>query len=122
MVQIQNLVKQYSGAEKRAVDGLSLTMYENQIMCLLGHNGAGKTTTISVLTGLYPPTSGDCVIYGKRISTDLLNARHSMGIYPQHNVLFQELTVREHIVFFNLIKSKSPSKEEVWKKAKPPNS
>ena len=117
MVQIQNLVKQYSGAEKRAVDGLSLTMYENQIMCLLGHNGAGKTTTISVLTGLYPPTSGNCVIYGKRISTDLLNARHSMGICPQHNVLFQELTVREHIVFFNLIKSKSPSKEEVKKAA-----
>ncbi|GMH55684.1 hypothetical protein TL16_g01967 [Triparma laevis f. inornata] len=117
MVQIQNLVKQYSGAEKRAVDGLSLTMYENQIMCLLGHNGAGKTTTISVLTGLYPPTSGDCVIYGKRISTDLLNARHSMGICPQHNVLFQELTVREHIVFFNLIKSRNPSKEDVEKAA-----
>jgi len=116
-VQIQNLVKHYAGAEKRAVDGLSLTMYEDQIMCLLGHNGAGKTTTISVLTGLYPPTSGDCVIYGNRITTDLLNARHSMGICPQHNVLFQELTVREHIIFFNLIKSKSPTAADVAKAA-----
>ena len=116
-VQIQNLVKQYAGAEKRAVDGLSLTMYEDQIMCLLGHNGAGKTTTISVLTGLYPPTSGDCVIYGNKITTDLLSARHSMGICPQHNVLFRELTVREHIIFFNLIKSQSPSKAEIIKAA-----
>lgn len=41
-----------------AVDRLSINLYENEILCLLGHNGAGKTTTISVLTGLLEKTSG----------------------------------------------------------------
>eukprot|EP00520_Triparma_pacifica_P008709 CAMPEP_0118657482 /NCGR_PEP_ID=MMETSP0785-20121206/14045_1 /TAXON_ID=91992 /ORGANISM="Bolidomonas pacifica, Strain CCMP 1866" /LENGTH=2195 /DNA_ID=CAMNT_0006550409 /DNA_START=65 /DNA_END=6648 /DNA_ORIENTATION=+ len=112
-VVIKNLVKQYAGAERRAVDELTLSMYENQITCLLGHNGAGKTTTISVLTGLYPPTAGDCSIYGNLITADLLAVRQSMGICPQHNVLFQELTVREHIRFFNNIKGKRVTEAQI---------
>ena len=112
-VMIKGLVKQYQGADRKAVDELSLSMYENQITCLLGHNGAGKTTTISVLTGLYPPTSGDCSIYGNLITSDLLAVRQSMGICPQHNVLFQELTVAEHINFFNKIKGRRPNKAQI---------
>lgn len=54
---IKNLSKVYSTG-KKAVDDLSLNMYQNQIFVLLGHNGAGKTTTISMLTGLLYPTSG----------------------------------------------------------------
>jgi ATP-binding cassette subfamily A (ABC1) protein 3 len=42
----------------KAVDNLTLYLYESQIFCLLGHNGAGKTTTISLLTGLYEKTAG----------------------------------------------------------------
>lgn len=48
----QNLTKLYKG-RKKAVDGLNLRMYENEITVLLGHNGAGKTTTISMLTGMF---------------------------------------------------------------------
>ena len=54
---IKNLVKVYDTG-KRAIDNLSLKMYQNQIFVLLGHNGAGKTTTISILTGLINATSG----------------------------------------------------------------
>jgi len=107
-VQINSLTKQYASAPSPAVDDLSLNMYEDQIMCLLGHNGAGKTTTISVLTGLYPASSGDCNIYGNSISNALSSVRHSMGICPQHNILFPELTVSEHIIFFNAIKGVFP--------------
>jgi ATP-binding cassette, subfamily A (ABC1), member 3 len=46
------------------VDGISLTLYEKQIFCLLGHNGAGKTTTISCLTGMIPKSSGLVKICG----------------------------------------------------------
>jgi len=50
--------------KKVAVDNLNLSFYPGQISCLLGHNGAGKTTVLSVLTGLYTPTSGDCYVFG----------------------------------------------------------
>jgi ATP-binding cassette subfamily A (ABC1) protein 4 len=52
------------------------------------------------------------------ISTDLLAVRQSMGICPQHNVLFHELTVREHIRFFNNIKGKSPTEAQIKQAAR----
>jgi len=111
---ITNLVKRYSGKGKEnAVNHLNLDLFEGEITCLLGHNGAGKTSTISVLTGLYPPTSGDCIIYGYPISTKLSQARQSMGICPQQNVLFQELTVAEHLHFFEQIKGLQPTEESI---------
>ena len=58
---IKNLSKVYPNG-KKAVDDLSLNIYQNQIFVLLGHNGAGKTTTISVLTGLLSPSSGTAYV------------------------------------------------------------
>ena len=52
---------------KVAVEDLSLNFYEGQITSFLGHNGAGKTTTISILTGMFPPTSGTAKINGMDI-------------------------------------------------------
>mmetsp|Transcript_4477 Transcript_4477/g.10555 ORF Transcript_4477/g.10555 Transcript_4477/m.10555 type:complete len:2546 (+) Transcript_4477:319-7956(+) len=115
-VQIRGLVKQYfkgKTAFPPAVDGLNLTMYESQITSLLGHNGAGKTTTVSVLTGLFPPTSGDCVMYNKSIVHSKQEARQSLGICPQHNILFDELTVYEHLAFFMRIKGLAPEKNKI---------
>ena len=108
------------------MDGLSLNMYEGQITALLGHNGAGKTTTISILTGiitiiavwdvvvppslspsvsgLYTPTSGTAIINGYDIRSNMDQIRHSLGICPQHNILFDRLTVREHLKFFARLK------------------
>ncbi|NXL84346.1 ABCA1 protein, partial [Alectura lathami] len=71
-----------------AVDGLTLNFYEGQITSFLGHNGAGKTTTMSILTGLFPPTSGTAFILGKDIRFELSNIRQNLGVCPQHNVLF----------------------------------
>ena len=79
-------------------------MYEGQITALLGHNGAGKTTTMSVLTGLYTPTSGDAVINGYSILTDIDEIRKNLGLCPQHNVLFERLTVKEHLMLFGMLK------------------
>ena len=83
-----------------AVDGLTLNIFQGQITALLGHNGAGKTTTMSILTGLYPPSSGSGHINGKSILTDMDSIRESLGLCPQHNVLFDRLTVKEHLKFF----------------------
>lgn len=75
-------------------------MYKGQITALLGHNGAGKTTTMSILTGLFPPSSGSAQVDGKSILTDMEAIRESLGLCPQHNVLFDRLTVKEHLEFF----------------------
>ena len=51
----------------KAVDQMSLSIRENEIMALLGHNGAGKTTAIYMLTGMLHMISGDAEIYGKNV-------------------------------------------------------
>ncbi|XP_007567735.1 ATP-binding cassette sub-family A member 1-like isoform X1 [Poecilia formosa] len=103
-VYIENLVKIYSHGNKLAVDGLTLKFYEGQITSFLGHNGAGKTTTMSILTGLFPPTSGTAYILGKDIRSELSTIRQNLGVCPQHNVLFSMLTVEEHIWFYARLK------------------
>ncbi|NP_001108058.2 phospholipid-transporting ATPase ABCA1b [Danio rerio] len=110
-VYIENLVKVYRHGKKLAVDGLTLGFHEGQITSFLGHNGAGKTTTMSILTGLFPPTSGTAYIMGKDIRSELSSIRQSLGVCPQHNVLFSMLTVEEHIWFYARLKGLS--EEEV---------
>uniref|UniRef100_A0A8C6U9M4 ABC transporter domain-containing protein n=1 Tax=Neogobius melanostomus TaxID=47308 RepID=A0A8C6U9M4_9GOBI len=114
-VSVRNLVKIYKTGKKLAVDGLSVDFYENQITSFLGHNGAGKTTTMSILTGLFPPTSGSALINGYDIHSDMDTIRKYLGMCPQHNVLFSELTVEEHIYFYARLKgcSKEEVKEEM---------
>ncbi|XP_053672341.1 phospholipid-transporting ATPase ABCA3-like [Anopheles nili] len=102
-IEITQLRKVYKG-KKAAVEGLNLRMYENQICVLLGHNGAGKTTTMSMLTGVFSPTSGTALINGHDIRTDIGGVRSSLGLCPQHNVLFDEMTVDEHLRFFSRLK------------------
>ncbi|XP_029725473.2 phospholipid-transporting ATPase ABCA3 isoform X1 [Aedes albopictus] len=102
-IQTVNLRKVFSG-NKVAVEGLNVKMYEDQITVLLGHNGAGKTTTMSMLTGMFSPTSGSAYLNGHDIRTDIKGVRHSMGLCPQHNVLFDEMTVSEHLRFFGRLK------------------
>ena len=92
------------GKEKVAVDRMTLNMYEDQITVLLGHNGAGKTTTMAMLTGFFPPTSGTALINGYDITTNISGVRQSLGLCPQHNVLFDCLTVGEHLEFFAKVK------------------
>ena len=75
----------------RAVADLSLDMYESQITCLLGHNGAGKSTTISLLTGLYPPTSGSAHLYGRDLSTEMQSVRQ-VGHSACYHILLHSAT------------------------------
>ena len=97
------MTKRYG--DKNVVDGLSLTMYENEILVLLGHNGAGKTTTLNMLTGLIKSTSGSAIVYNVQpdpvdLFTDYDNISDFIGLCPQVDVLFTLLTVRENLLFF----------------------
>ncbi|KAM4552605.1 retinal-specific phospholipid-transporting ATPase ABCA4-like isoform 2-T2 [Odontesthes bonariensis] len=106
-VEIQDMVKVFDGSFRPAVNCLNINFYAGQITSFLGHNGAGKTTTMSILTGLYPPTSGTAYINGRDIRTDIDIIRTSMGMCPQHNILFNHLTVEEHIMFYSLLKGRT---------------
>ena len=107
-VAVQHLRKVYANG-KVAVDDMSLNFYEGQITSFLGHNGAGKTTTISILIGLFPPTKGTAKIYNFDIRTEMDQIRQSLGICPQHNTLFDDLTVAEHIWFYARLKGRLPA-------------
>lgn len=76
-------------------------MYNNQIFALLGHNGAGKTTTISMLTGMIEPTDGYISVFGE---TELQKIRETIGVCPQHDTLYEDLTVQEHLELFAAFK------------------
>lgn len=102
-IRIQKMQKIYPNGTI-AVSALTLDMYQNQITVLLGHNGSGKTTTMSMLTGILPPSSGTALVNGFNIRTDIDSVRGSIGFCPQHNILFDELTVSEHIMFYASMK------------------
>lgn len=82
---------------KQVVNDLTVNFYDNQITGLLGHNGAGKTTTTFMLSGIYAPSSGSATILGYDIKTQMEKIRTSMGFCPQHDILYDLLTVRDHI-------------------------
>ncbi|XP_068605723.1 phospholipid-transporting ATPase ABCA3 [Brachionichthys hirsutus] len=111
-VKIKRLAKEFRMGKKtrHAVRDLTLNMFEGQITVLLGHNGAGKTTALSMLTGLFPPSSGRAYINGLDICQDMALIRRSLGLCPQHDVLFDNLTVREHLLFYAQLKGYSKDK------------
>lgn len=106
-IKVQNLRMKYDNG-KLAVDGVAYNMYIGQIFALLGHNGAGKTTTINMITGMYKPSSGTVKVFEKDISTELDQIRQSLGVCPQHDVLFDNLTVQEHLELYTVFKGVKP--------------
>uniref|UniRef100_A0A182SA26 ABC transporter domain-containing protein n=1 Tax=Anopheles maculatus TaxID=74869 RepID=A0A182SA26_9DIPT len=105
MVGLTKIYDSGNPSSRAAVSELTVNFYRDQITVLLGHNGAGKTTTMGMLTGMYPPTAGYATIEGHRIGGTAVNKfRNTLGFCPQHNVLFNELTVAEHIRFFARLK------------------
>lgn len=109
-IRIVDLYKSYhrkcKRLETKAVNGINLTIYEGQITAILGHNGAGKTTLFNILTGLTAPTAGTALIFGYdvRDSNDMRAIRSMTGVCPQHDILFDLLTPREHLEFFAAVR------------------
>ncbi|KAK2013865.1 ABC transporter [Colletotrichum eremochloae] len=118
-VQLQGFTKIYSPSPSRrlfsfisrprdpvrAVDNLTLDVRRGQILCLLGANGSGKSTTLDSIAGMSKLTSGTITIDGTG----------GLGIAPQKNVMWDDLTVEQHIEIFNRLKSpgRVASKQEI---------
>eukprot|EP00461_Guttulinopsis_vulgaris_P004818 UN04820 len=96
-----------------AVKGTSFDLYDGEICALLGENGAGKTTTFSCLSGLLEPTSGDVIVNGYSLKNDIQKIYTQQGVCFQHDVLFPQLTVFEHMELFAPIKGWQGTKSQL---------
>lgn len=113
-IKIVDLVKTFSacrGNTVAAINGINLTIYEGQITAILGKNGAGKSTLFNILTGLASPTSGSVYIFGYdvRDPNDMTMIRRMTGVCPQHDILFDDLTPKEHLFFTGAVRGISES-------------
>ncbi len=101
LLEIQNLTKQYHTKERTttALDTVSLTIHEQEIIGLLGVNGAGKTTLSSIIATLHPPTSGDITLHGSSIYQDINAYRRIVGFCPQKSNLNNDLTIEQILTF-----------------------
>jgi len=97
MIELRNLVKKFGTFT--AVDHVDLKVERGQFFGFLGPNGAGKTTTIKMLTGLYEPTSGSCLVNGYDIQKQPILAKRSLGYVPDQPYLYEKLTGREFLYF-----------------------
>lgn len=97
-IQTFQLTKKYK--DTLAVDALTLSVPHGELFALLGVNGAGKTTTIRMLCGLVRPTSGDALLNGHSILTDLAGVKREIGVSPQETAVAPNLTVKENLDFF----------------------
>lgn len=97
MIEVKSLSKFY-GAFK-AVDDLSFTVEEGQVLGFLGPNGAGKSTTMKMLTGFLTPTSGTALINGVDVADDSVVARRNIGYLPEGAPSYGEMTVRQFLSF-----------------------
>ncbi|MCB8815419.1 ABC transporter ATP-binding protein [Desulfosporosinus shakirovi] len=98
LVEVKNLVKRYK--DVLAVDNVSLSIEEGEILGLLGPNGAGKTTTINAMIGLTRPDSGEILIFGKNFNNHELEIKRDLGVVPQDIAIFEDLTAYENLCYF----------------------
>ncbi|MDF2437927.1 MAG: transporter ATP-binding protein [Bacteroidota bacterium] len=100
IIQTMGVTKTFKGSTLPVVNGVSVSVDQGEVFGLLGPNGAGKTTTISILCGLFPPTSGNVLIDNKKLSEDLTDIKKIIGVVPQDIALYPTLTARENLNFF----------------------
>lgn len=100
IIEIKHLTKIYKGSSKPAIDDINLDIANGEIFGLLGPNGAGKTTTISILCGLFAPTSGNVFIDEMDYQHSPETIKNIIGVVPQDIALYPTLTARENLTFF----------------------
>jgi ABC-2 type transport system ATP-binding protein len=102
MIEVQNLTKRYR--ERPAIDHLTFSVNEGEILGFLGLNGAGKSTTMKILTGFLPPTEGTAKVGGFDVFENPMEVKRRIGYMPENPPLYPEMTVRGYLRFVGSIK------------------
>ena len=112
MIEVQGLTKRYGS--KVAVDDISFTVNEGEILGFLGPNGAGKSTTMNILTGYLSSDIGSVKIGDSDILDDPMEAKRKIGYLPENPPLYLDMTVKEYLDFvYDLKKVKIPRKRHI---------
>jgi len=98
MIEARGLSKYYGPFV--AVQDMSFTIRQGQVVAFLGPNGAGKTTMMRMLTGYLAPSSGDAFIAGFNVRTHRIEASRRLGYLPENGPLYPDMTPRELLTFF----------------------
>ncbi|MBQ3946984.1 MAG: ABC transporter ATP-binding protein [Ruminococcus sp.] len=110
MITIENLTKYYGN--NKAVNNISFTINDNEILGFLGPNGAGKSTTMNMIAGYLPMTSGKVTIFGSDISKDPIKAKKNIGYLPEIPPVYPDMKVTEYLSFCAGIKQVPLSKRK----------
>ena len=97
MIEIKDLVKVYG--DKKAVNGISFTVEDGEVLGFLGPNGAGKSTTMNIITGYLSSTSGVVKVNGFDILENPEEAKKCIGYLPELPPLYLDMTVLEYLNF-----------------------
>ncbi len=97
MITIENLTKFYGS--NRAVNNISFTINDNEILGFLGPNGAGKSTTMNMIAGYLPMSGGNVTICGTDITRDPVKAKSNIGYLPEIPPVYPDMRVKEYLAF-----------------------
>lgn len=112
MIEVRNLSKSYGS--KTALDNISFTASDGEILGFLGPNGAGKSTTMNILTGYLSATEGSVLIDGVDVLEDPIKAKKNLGYLPEQPPLYADMTVEEYLRFvYSLKKCKFPKRSHL---------
>lgn len=97
MIRIENLSKNYG--DVKAVQSISFSLNDGEIVGFLGANGAGKSTTLKMMTGYLTPTTGNVFVDDQNIIDDCIDIQKQIGYLPELNPLYFEMKVHEYLKF-----------------------
>jgi ABC-2 type transport system ATP-binding protein len=98
VIESQKIKKYFE--EVKALNGISFKIYQGECFGFLGPNGAGKTTMINILSCYLKPTAGVASVMGFDVEAETTQVKKHIGIAPQENIFYEELTVYENVMFF----------------------
>ena len=113
MIEVKNVTKKFGNFT--AVDNITFTVNDGEVVGFLGPNGAGKSTTMNMITGFTEPTEGTIIIDGYDIQKKPLKAKKCIGYMPEGVPLYSELTVKEFVTYMAELKGmpRNEKKEKV---------
>ena len=110
MIEVKNVTKKYGNFV--AVDNISFTVNDGEVVGFLGPNGAGKSTTMNMITGFIEPTDGTIIVNGFDASKQPIKAKQQIGYMPEGVPLYSDLTVKEFVSYMAELKGVPRKKEK----------